>query len=1174
MNWQELKNILSQKFDFEVWKPLLQQMFKQVDFFTQPVSIDASLIKSGGQQGVIHLADKRDLALFVFEVTDSVKIDRNRKGLREIGMKYVDQTIVHGALVFFYSAQVKDYRLTFVSKETSFDDNGNLVKKETAPKRYTFLLGENEPCTTAAERLMKFFKIDSAPSMEDLEEAFSVERLNKEFFSGYKEQYFKLCKYIKDYYGNKIPDEKKHRDYVKKLLGRLVFLHFLQKRGWLGVSAEECGWHGGDRQYLQNLTKKYSENDRLLSDILKFLFFETLNKKRDNDIADSRLGCNVKIPYLNGGLFDKDEIDKLDIDFPYSYFSDLMSFFSMYYFTIDENDPDDAEIGIDPEMLGHIFENLLEDNKDKGAFYTPKEIVDYMCKASVCQYLKTCEPDSALEKDIQTLVFEGYVPPAISHKKVAERFVSHLNAIKICDPAIGSGAFPMGILKVLFSTLHYLQPHADPYGSFDASKTKRDIIRNNIFGVDIEQGAVDIARLRFWLSLVIEEEEPTPLPNLDFKIVCGNSQLYRYPITMPIETVFMDYNKYLAEKAKREKQKMEKFTLKKYKELVAQYTDEHAKKQEKKNEISEIKKCFKVSLAKCDILKRQAAEYVVNDYEAVDLFGNRKADADPMGYREAKAQLQKLRTQEEAVLNNQKYKNSFEWRFEYPQLLDENGDFVGFDIIIANPPYLKEGRISKSIFEPYKTSPYYMGKMDLWYLFACNSLDLLNDKGVLCYIATNNWVTSFGAKILRNKVMKETRICSLIDFGSVMVFESASIQTMIMMFQKDTFSDNYFFDYRKLNCKSATEKDAIGLLNRDMRAAVYCQPTIRRDNYYDKNFSFGEDDYIFDKIKNVQNKICLQDKEIAQGIVFPQDTLNRKNRIILGYNYHEGQGIFVLSNEERDKLYLNSYETEIIKPYYTTNQIKRYYVDSENELWTIYTDSSFKESTKMIDYPNIKNHLDKFIQIFTSDNRPYGLHRARNQRFFENEKVFAVRKSVDHPVFSYCDFPCYVSQTFNIIQTNRVNLKYLTGLLNSKLIEFWLRNKGKMQGANFQLDKEPLQQIPIAVPSKQIQELVSHFVDCIISLKTNYGRLNNLVSNDYIADAYEKLINGCVYEVYFEDELKKLGESFIPPLIDIYNRHQSDIWALYNEANSKGIIERLDALPYTGSEVFNTIILS
>ncbi len=1172
MNWQELKNILSQKFDFEVWKPLLQQMFKQVDFFTQPVSIDASLIKSGGQQGVIHLADKRDLALFVFEVTDSVKIDRNRKGLREIGMKYVDQTIVHGALVFFYSAQVKDYRLTFVSKETSFDDNGNLVKKETAPKRYTFLLGENEPCTTAAERLMKFFKIDSAPSMEDLEEAFSVERLNKEFFSGYKEQYFKLCKYIKDYYGNKIPDEKKHRDYVKKLLGRLVFLHFLQKRGWLGVSAEECGWHGGNRQYLQNLTKKYSENDRLLSDILEFLFFETLNKKRDNDIADSRLGCNVKIPYLNGGLFDKDEIDKLDIDFPYSYFSDLMSFFSMYNFTIDENDPDDAEIGIDPEMLGHIFENLLEDNKDKGAFYTPKEIVDYMCKASVCQYLKTCEPDSALEKDIQTLVFEGYVPPAISHKKVAERFVSHLNAIKICDPAIGSGAFPMGILKVLFSTLHYLQPHADPYGSFDASKTKRDIIRNNIFGVDIEQGAVDIARLRFWLSLVIEEEEPTPLPNLDFKIVCGNSQLYRYPITMPIETVFMDYNKYLAEKAKREKQKMEKFTLKKYKELVAQYTDEHTQKQEKKNEISEIKKCFKVSLAKCDILKRQAAEYVVNDYEAVDLFGNRKADADPMGYREAKAQLQKLRTQEEAVLNNQKYKNSFEWRFEYPQLLDENGDFVGFDIIIANPPYLKEGRISKSIFEPYKTSPYYMGKMDLWYLFACNSLDLLNDKGVLCYIATNNWVTSFGAKILRNKVMKETRICSLIDFGSVMVFESASIQTMIMMFQKDTVSDDYLFDYRKLLMDNPTEKNAKEILFNRPTESVCFTPRVRRQLFLDKSFTFSENDAILQAIQNKSGAIFLKKDELTNGIHPHFDFVNKKQS--LKHGIPQGSGIFGLSSSELSSMSLSPEERALIKPYYNSSENIGRFSLLPTRLHIIYTPSQFKNPSSMDSYPTIKSHLDKYSDIITSDNKPYGLHRSREEHFFLEEKVIALRKCAGKPVFVYSDGETYMSALFYIIQTNRVNLKYLTGLLNSKLIEFWLRNKGKMQGANFQLDKEPLQQIPIAVPSKQIQELVAHFVDCIISLKTNSGRLNNLVSNDYIADAYEKLINGCVFEVYFEDELKNLGESFISPLIDLYNQHQCDIWALYNEANSKGIIERVDALPYTSSEVFKTIILS
>lgn len=161
------------------------------------------------------------------------------------------------------------------------------------------------------------------------------------------------------------------------------------------------------------------------------------------------------IPYLNGGLFDKDRIDELDIDFPYSYFKDLMEFFSMYNFTIDENDPDDSEVGIDPEMLGHIFENLLEDNKDKGAFYTPKEIVQYMCRQSIIQYLKTHEPDEQYIEPIEELINNGIIMPILQTQSIASRFMQLLKNVKVCDPAIGSGAFPMGILYVLYHAIHH-----------------------------------------------------------------------------------------------------------------------------------------------------------------------------------------------------------------------------------------------------------------------------------------------------------------------------------------------------------------------------------------------------------------------------------------------------------------------------------------------------------------------------------------------------------------------------------------------------------------------------------------------------------------------------------------------------------------------------------------------
>ena len=1131
MNQIELRHILSAKFDFHVWKELLDILFPKVEFFNKEVQVDASLIKQGGHVGNVRLDDGRSLAVFNFEVADSVQIARNRRGLRDIAAKYVDQSLIHGALVFYYSPNQEDYRLTYIAKQTIFDESGQFKTNETAPKRYTFILGPNETCTTAANRLFELAERKRKKEsiyLADVTEAFSVERLNKEFFDGYKKQYNKFLAILSDI--------KQNRDYVKKLLGRIVFLHFLQKKGWMGVPASNPGWEGGDRNYLANLVNRYNGNGRLLSDVLEPLFFNTLNEKRENDIADNILGDNIKIPYLNGGLFEKDSIDRQDIDFPYSYFKELMEFFSMYNFTIDENDPDDSEVGIDPEMLGHIFENLLEDNKDKGAFYTPKEIVQYMCRQSIIQYLKTHEPSEQYAEPIEKLINEGVVSPILQTKSAAIRFTQLLKDVKVCDPAIGSGAFPMGILYVLYHAIHHLHSHAEPHGNFDSTKIKRDIIQNNIFGVDIEQGAVDIARLRFWLALVVDANEPQPLPNLDYKITCGNSQLFRYQLDAPIADVFEEYNKVCKEKAKKTKSQWENYTLDRYKHDIAEYTEEHCDKAGLRKKINDIKNCFKITLAKGDIYKRQLAEEKVNGYEEIPIFGKCRAEEDPAGYASAKSALNKLIAEEEEILNNKKFHNSFEWRFEYPQLLDDKGSFIGFDIIIANPPYIKEGRMSKTFFEPYKDSPYYKGKMDIWYLFACNGLDLLNSNGVLCFIATNNWGTSYGASILRDKVIKETRICNIVDFGAVMMFESASIQTMIMMFQKDKTTDDYTFDYRKLTAFNATEKEAIAILDKsykDYSEAECYTPTIRRANFYGKNITFSQSDGILGAISNLSHVIYLTDKEIAQGIVFPQDTLNKRNQQILGPDFHVNQGIFVLTDYELESLCLSPNELNLIKPYYTNENVKRYSVQSGNKYWTIYTGSSYKNPNSLNNYPNIKKHLDRFLTIFTSDNKPYGLHRARENRFFINNKIIAVRKCVGYPIFSYCDFECYISQTFNMIQTNRVNLKYLTGLLNSKLIEFWLKNKGKMQGANYQLDKEPLQQIPIAVPPVNIQNLMATMVDYIIFVRSQKESLSELVSNETIALFFERIIDGCVYELYFEEHMKKQEINIIDSALEL-----------------------------------------
>ena len=373
-----------------------------------------------------------------------------------------------------------------------------------------------------------------------------------------------------------------------------------------------------------------------------------------------------------------------------------------------------------------------------------------------------------------------------------------------------------------------------------------------------------------------------------------------------------------------------------------------------------------------------------------------------------------------------------------------------------------------------------MGKMDLWYGFACHGIDLLCQSGHLCFIAQNNWTTSAGAKKMRNKIVEDACILQMIDFNTYMVFENADIQTMIMLFEKNQTADNYGLDYRIMT-EDATKEDMLALLNRQICRNTYRIQKFSRTNYANKLFTFSENDVIFEKIS--ENKVFLQDDEIAQGIVFPQDFLDKKGAAKLENRLPIGSGIFGLSNDEKDKLNLSDNEKSIIKPYFTTEQIGRYYTIPSNSKWLIYTDSSFKRDNSMDDYPHIKAHLDQFIDIFTSDNKPYGLHRSRKEKFFQGEKIISLRKCVERPCFSYSDFDCYVTQTFFSIKTTRWNMKFLTGVLNSKLVAFWLRHKGKMQGSNYQVDKEPLQGIPLPLIDLSLQQPIIDLVDAILTKK-------------------------------------------------------------------------------------------
>ena len=853
-----LRQMFQQPFNQERWQDMLRHYFHATELKAERERIDDTPDDEKGYYlGAIDTTDNYRIGLFYYQIQHG-NVARKRVGLRNLVKSFINPNWgdFDAALVVFDSGSV--WRLSFVC---------DIKGENTATKRFTYVFGESDNYyNTPVGRFDALQR--NGISFENIKDAFSVERLNKDFFNGYKDYYKKFLNYIDD-------DTKENRDYVKKLLGRLVFLQFLQKKGWMGVPANQQGWNGGDKFYLNHLIERYEGNDRLLSDVLEPLFFNTLNERRTNDLADPCLGDNIKIPYLNGGLFDKDELDKKDIDFPYDYFKELMDFFAMYNFTIDENDPEDSEIGIDPEMLGHIFENLLEDNKDKGAFYTPKEIVQYMSKESVAQYLKSNTPDE-LHTAIDSLIKQRVVEPILQNKENARMVNKALAVVKVCDPAIGSGAFPMGVLNVLFDCRHLLYGFIGKNEDFSYAKVKRDIIQNNIYGVDIEKGAVDIARLRFWLALVVDENEPQPLPNLDYKIMCGDSLLHRFPLDAPFQNVLKDYNQ----------KNGTHYKLEDYRQWVYDYTDisDHTQKDDFRKRIEDIKRAVKTELNDKEKGKIAKVRGAIDNLQMGDFFGDKKKENEKK-IKALQKELKALEQQRAEIESNKIYDQAFEWRFEFPALLDEKGDFMGFDIVIGNPPYgvsIKD-QYRKAVVGILGNVPDY----EIYYYFIQIAEMLLVEKGIMSYIIPNTYLFNNFAKNYRLSILDRWNVLEILDCTKFKIFESATVFNTINTWQKG-FS-NRIVGYRNTSGIHNFEE----LLNTPRLGMKVDELLMFNQNWGLAFFLNPEKISVVNKISHVSNTISSYFPEISQGLIAydkyqGQDVETIRNRAFHYSQYHPG----------------------------------------------------------------------------------------------------------------------------------------------------------------------------------------------------------------------------------------------------------------------------------------------
>ena len=1026
----------------------------------------AEKAKSAGIKHIRYIGDLTEknytadnIALLDVTLDDSKDIERSRVNIQQL-IRSIMAHHQHLMIVFHYEDVAnKQWRFSYAYK-------GNSLKDTTSAKRYTYVFGKGYRGRTAAERFEVLAK--SLRNDADFEKAFSVAALSDEFFDKYRDIYADFVQYITGKRYEKIKnkweevkkeepnteifsqfnnDDKRVRDYIKKMLGRLTFLCFLQRKGWMN----------NDREFLQDLYQSSPIQDDFLDAVLEPLFFGVLNTPPENrKEIFVKNGWNIEladawkdIPYLNGGLFEQTREDKFTVKFPKKLYQELFKFLGQYNFTIDENDPDDAEIGIDPEMLGRVFESLLEDNKDKGAFYTPKEIVQYMCRQSIIEYLKTHTTES-LHSDIEDLINNGLVNHALQNKDNARTLYKLLKAVTVCDPAIGSGAFPMGILNILFTSRQHLYGFLHESEPFNPLEVKKDIIRDNIYGVDIEQGAVDIARLRFWLAILVEEQVATPLPNLDYRIVRGNSLL----------TTFNDEYIKLPEnhdgRTKLAKLKNELHQLQN--DLFDQNGD------------TKLKREIEIKCKILEIVKVQLGIDKANAQADSEVDSNIFEDKKPSGKALKKAKqahaIEEIKSKSLFALNNlitslttpatsladraQIDIKFFDWKILFSNIFNEDNKNLGFDIVIGNPPYgvSIKGTYRSNVVDNHGQVPDY----EIYYYFIEIANKLLHNNGILSYIIPNTYLFNTYAANYRLQILKDWAITEILDCTKFPIFKSAVVRNTINLWRKEK-------NHREVGYRNTADIKSFYDLTAKRVSSIDIYDLKKLNQNWGLAFSLTpEKAQIITKISSANKTISKFFPEISQGLI--------------AYDKYRGQSQEIINNRS---FHYSVYRTGL-KQWLWGEDVQKYRIHWNEKEYIDYCD---------------------------------GIANPRNPRFFKGKRIL-IREITNPSIFAaITEDELYHDPAIIVVKDNNdMPLEVALGILNSKLATFFHFNHSPKatKGSFPKILVQDIKNFPLPDIPKKNQEILKSRVDEIIEQK----RLNTV----FDASVLERDIDNIVYHLY------------------------------------------------------------
>ncbi|MDL1983616.1 MAG: Eco57I restriction-modification methylase domain-containing protein [Deltaproteobacteria bacterium] len=1043
------------------------------------------------------------------------------------------------AVVAYFTDNTDDWRFSYIRMEyrQEITESGKIkVKEEFTPRRYSFLVGKNEPNHTAQQQLFPILCDDrNNPSLSELEKAFSVEVVTKQFYQDYKGLFEKLTEELDRILeeDNKIKREFESKaidtaNFAKKLLGQIVFLYFLQKKGWLGVPKDER-WGKGNKKFLRTLFKKCIEkNGNFFNDYLEYLFYEALATTEGRTTIDlsyyQKFDC--KIPFLNGGLFEPINDynwQETDIHINNDLFTEIFDTFDLYNFTVREDEPLEKEVAVDPEMLGKVFENLLPGNlrKGQGTYYTPREIVHYMCQESLINYLDTAVNTGEISltqerltqeklfgipelkqlglkttgyktviprKDIENFICKGEF--AIEHdtakeggtksykyqapetiRKNAQLLDEKLKIIKICDPAIGSGAFPVGMMHEIVKARNVLTTYLEESQSRSIYNFKRLCIQESLYGVDIDHGAIEIAKLRLWLSLVVDEEDCQnikPLPNLDYKIMQGNSLIEEFygislnlekekksekPVNMQLFNDNKDLDKLIDSLHSKQNalfnatHRGEKEKLKEEVENAIVEIFHHELKRQKSGYFTELKRI------------EESAGRIPKEETRKEFYESEKVKLDKRYKFDCEAVENELRE----MTRGNKVRNFFPWKLYFADLFRKNS---GFDVVIANPPYVRhEGIKPIKPLLAKEFRKFYCSTADLYTYFYKRGLDLLKSEGCLCFIAPNKFMRAAYGKNTRHLLTNKGIPRFIIDFCDLPIFDATTYPAILLI---------------KKNEPVADEKTLV---------TTFCRAEqLERIEETIANLGFRI------PVAGLKSEgWCLERPQVLALMEKIRGAGKPLGEYVNGHFYY---GIktglnkaFVIDDATRERLIdEDPAGEELIRPWLRGKDIKKWRINWAG-LYVIFT----RHGVDIDKYPVIKRHLGQFrkeLEPKNSKNQKHG-RKPGPYKWYEIQDNIAYYKEFEQskitwgnlatePKFAFDTTSSYVSAPANIIPTEDL---YLLAILNSPICKWMIALEAATRSGGF-LEYKPMYvgKIPI-FPASEIQK--APIVECVRTILEN-----------------------------------------------------------------------------------------